>query len=305
MELGILREEVVPLCFDKSKYAIVTIVSVLRAGGACLCISPDLPRDRRLGIIEETAARFVLCSASNNELIRHKGTTVVTVSANMFSLLQPSASFIPPHVASHSLAFVLYTSGSTGKPKGILLEHVNICTSIESYKESMDVTPKTKLLHFASYAFDMSIYEIFTALTCGACLSVPHDFDRMNNLGGYIHQHQITLAMLTPTTVSVLRPETLPHLKTLVLAGEAITQDNVNTWAGKVDLVDAYGPAETTICAVGRIPERGWIPDTIGHVVGGRGWIATTENPQKLAAIGAVGQLIVSSPSFPQPTPLE
>lgn len=294
MELGIVQDAVVPLYFEKSAYAIVAIVSVLRAGGACLCISPDLPGDRVNSMIEETSAKIILSSVSNRELIRHKNATVVTVSADTLRLLPPSSSFSPPHVTSRSLAFVLYTSGSTGKPKGILLEHVSICTSIQSYIKTMEVTSKSRLLHFASYAFDMSIYEIFTALTCGGCLCLPHNLDRMNDLEGYMFRQQITLAMLTPTTVSVLHPEALPHLKTLVLAGEAITQDNVNTWAGKVNLVDAYGPAETTICAVGRIPKCGWIPGTIGHVVGGRGWIATTDNPHKLAAIGAVGQLIVS-----------
>ena len=37
--------------------------------------------------------------------------------------LNPSASWTPPQIGGHTLAFLQFTSGSTGKPKGVMIDH--------------------------------------------------------------------------------------------------------------------------------------------------------------------------------------
>src|SRR4029077_15877999 len=82
-------------------------------------------------------------------------------------------------------------------------------------------------------------------------------------------------------------------LKTVILGGEAITHENVDTWATKVVLINAYGPAEATICAAGRIPAQDWHTGTIGPILGGVGWVTIPSDPSRLAPLGAVGELLI------------
>ncbi|KAA8649924.1 Nonribosomal peptide synthetases (NRPS) [Aspergillus tanneri] len=90
-----------------------------------------------------------------------------------------------------------------------------------------------------------------------------------------------------------MRPEDVSCLETLVLSGEAVKQENVEVWASKVMLVNLYGPAEATACTVGRIPPVGWIPGTIGSMVGGVGWVCVPSNASQLAPVGTIGELVI------------
>lgn len=188
---------------------------------------------------------------------------------------------------------------SKGKPKAIVLEHISLSTNLQHHNKAVNTPSASRVLHFSSYAFDAIIWEVFGTLIRGNCVCVPSSFDRMNDLCGFIQRHQINVAFFTPSMLRLLQPEDVSHLHTIVLGGEAVTQDLVDTWAGKLNLINGYGPAEASVfCALGRIPESGWRLGTIGHCVAGRAWITTPRDPSKLSAIGAVGELLLEGPGL-------
>src|ERR1700722_9403632 len=57
---GLAPEVVVPLCFEKSKWTPVTMLAVLKAGGAYTFIDPAHPADRRKYIIGSVNAKIVI-----------------------------------------------------------------------------------------------------------------------------------------------------------------------------------------------------------------------------------------------------
>lgn len=103
----------------------------------------------------------------------------------------------------------------------------------------------------------------------------------------------VNWAVLTPSTLNLVQPADVPSLKTLIVAGENVNRNLVNRWATEVLLINAYGPAEGTCCAVGNIQGDGWRIGTIGRMQGCVGWLVSPSNPSKLAAIGSIGELII------------
>ncbi|KAI1164420.1 hypothetical protein F5B18DRAFT_252198 [Nemania serpens] len=290
-------ESKIAVCLEKSCWSIVAFLAVLRSGCACVVVDPGHPRGRIEQMMRTATPEIMLVSETYQKLVHGLVGRMVCISSSFIGNL-PSFGTTLPIVAPSRTAFILFTSGSTGTPKGIIMEHINWSTCIAQIGAELNSTSGTRCLHFASYSFDASIYEIFSTLSFGGCLCIVSEHDRMNNLAGFICQQRVTWALLTPSTVALLQPGDVPFLKTLVVGGEALTDDVVDLWAGKLNLFNAYGPAEGTFCcATGKVPATGWKHGTIGHMVGGHGWIVDRSNHMKLAAIGAVGELIIEGPA--------
>ncbi|KJZ76453.1 Nonribosomal peptide synthetase 13 [Hirsutella minnesotensis 3608] len=300
---GVKRGTPVAVCLDRSRWSIAVILAVLLAEGTCVLIDLLSPRQRVRDILQIVGADILVNSHASAPVTSGLCPTVIDVSL-LAAQNDYSQTEYPSNLDAwergvgtpEDLAFIMFTSGSTGRPKGIEMPHRTLSTSIYHHSAGMKVKSSSRVLHFSSYAFDVSIYEIFTTLTAGGTIYVPSEFDRMNNLAGFIRDTQVNWAFLTPSTARSLDPADVPLLTTLVLGGEAVTHESVETWAKGRSLINGYGPAEATICGVGDIHETGWKSGVIGQIVGGLGWVTVPSDPTRLAAVGAVGELLLEGP---------
>lgn len=162
----------------------------------------------------------------------------------------------------------------------------------------MLIEPTSRVLQFASYTFDASLVEILTTLMVGGCVCVPNDFDRMNKITTVINQMKVDVALLTPSFAQLIQPSDVPHLRTLILAGEAMSKSHLSVWAGKVNLVNGYGPSECSVAvAVNSNMTPATNPANIGRRLD-RCWIVDARNHDRLAPIGSVGELLVEGPTL-------
>ena len=289
---GIQPGSLVPLLLDRSKWVVVAMLAVLRIGAACVTIDPKHPKGRIQDILARTRAKFVLVSATQK---------IPTMNSDKLRLItipisgerRQALDFSEPHVVPQDAAFVVFTSGSTGRPKGIIMEHVHVATSIRGFSSPWQLSQDTRGLHFSSYAFNGSIYEIFGILVNGGCVYIPSEFDRMNDVLPFINRARVNWALLTPAFMTYLDPDSIPTVRTIVLGGEAISTETVRTWASKVCLVNAYGSSEGTVSIVGTVPKTGWKHGTIGHFTAGVGWITMPSGPTRIAPIGVPGELVL------------
>lgn len=139
--------------------------------------------------------------------------------------------------------------------------------------------------------------EIFTTFLLGGCVCVPDEKERLNDLAGAINRMGVTWTLITPSVASLIQPTSVPNLKTLVLGGEAMGPSHIETWAHNLNLVNAYGPSETSVVAAvnPKIIQKEDLGN-IGRAVGGHCWVVDAWNQDRLVPIGSVGELLVEGP---------
>src|SRR5690606_14113472 len=137
---------------------------------------------------------------------------------------QPDRDLDPAGLTPSNLAYIIYTSGSTGKPKGVMVEHRGVVNLALAQIKCFAVQAQSRVLQFASAAFDACASELMMSLCSGAALYLPSKPERLNavSLTTYLRVHGITHATLPPALLSVSSGSgLLGELDTLILAGEA------------------------------------------------------------------------------------
>ena len=298
-DYGIGPEILVPLSFQKSVWAVVTQLSVMKAGGAVVNLDPAQPIDRLQIILDDTEARVILVASHlAKKFEKSASLTTIAIDEHYFANLPLTVPTSLPLISPENPAYVLFTSGSTGAPKGIIIEHHSLCSSSKAHGTVWDIGPLTRLLQFAAYQFDVSAADIFTTLQRGGCICVPSENERLNDLAGAINRYQCNWAFLTPTVASLLPAEGIPSLRKLVLGGEASTKAIIDKWHSVLDLIVCYGPAETTVYSSGAVPATALSdPADIGSPIGVLNWIADPTDHNKLVPIGCTGELLLEGPT--------
>lgn len=289
---GVRQDDIIPVCLEKSKWAIVAALGVAKAGGAVAQLGITQPSSRHQEILEDANAKFVIVSRQQQNLFEGVIETLVVDTGSINAMSREMVDL--PKVMPSSAVYVLFTSGSTGRPKGIVVEHRNLCTSSRAHGVGLNVHPGTRVFQFAAYTFDISCADIFTTLQRGATICIPSEEERVNDLAAAIAKYNADWMFLTPTVAQMLDPATVPTLRTLVLGGEAPTEDNIKTWSDKLQLILIWGPAETTIYATGTPPTTlDTTPARLGNTMGCRLWLCEPENHDKLAPVGCVGEIVL------------
>ncbi|MDX7987526.1 amino acid adenylation domain-containing protein, partial [Xenorhabdus sp. 12] len=256
ISLGVRPDSRVAVCTERGLEMVIGLLGVLKAGGAYVPLDPAYPAERLAYMLEDSAPVVLLTQTAWREKLSDDVPTVLldNVLAASETLLsqQPTAN---PEVrelglTSRHLAYVIYTSGSTGQPKGVMVEHRNLCNLIATQKETLGLTPDSRVLQFASNSFDACIWECCIALLTGARLYLAQRADILPGtaLSDYLESRAITHTLLSPTALTAV--DSLPvTLQTLLVGGEACPSNLVKRWAKGRQMFNAYGPTEITVYA--------------------------------------------------------
>ncbi|UKZ66046.1 putative NRPS-like protein biosynthetic cluster [Trichoderma atroviride] len=192
--------------------------------------------------------------------------------------------------------YTISTSGSTGRPKGVMIEHRAWLTAAFAYGEDQELSSSSRVLQFASYAFDMSLMEIFTTLIFGGCVCVPTEEDRFDGIEKFVNEIGVNTLMLTPSYAKLLDPTAMPAVRMLVTGGEAVPSDLVKLWSPYVKIYIAYGPTEASIQSSGARIDIGSaaVPSgLLGRPTGCNLWIVDEDNHNKALLQGQTGELVI------------
>ena len=298
VEMGVGPEVLVPLCFDKSLWTIVAMLGVMKAGGAFVPLDPSHPLPRLCALAHNVGAEILLCSRQHARLLTAVADNILPVDLEMIDQLSVNPDNRLSRATSNNAAYVIFTSGTTGEPKGTVIEHGAFCSSAKAHGPAMLMNAGSRVLQFAAHTFDASLVEMLTTLMIGGCVCIPSEEARLNNISAVINEMHVNWAVLTPSFVRFMEPSSVPGLKTLVLAGEAMSQSHINTWS-TINLVNGYGPSECAVAAVvNSCVTRETAPTNIGRPVGVHCWIVDPFNDSRLVPVGCVGELLIEGPTL-------
>ena len=294
----------VPILFDKNPFAVIAMLGILKAGGAFVPLDPGYPSSRLQMIMDEVKARVILCSNSCAPLAKTVCKDVIAVDHSTTGVLYSEKAH-PDEVKSLAVpstapAYVIFTSGPTGRPKGVVVQHQAYCSTIVHKARVYRRTSESRVLSLASYALDICLDEELLTLAIGGTVCIPTEDEKTNDLMGFMNRMQVSTANIPQSVANLYRPNDLPFVKVFIMGGEAMTSATIEQWGGTIDLIKAYGPTEASVTSVAELKPQNSRSARIGYAVGCRVWIVDPDNPQQLAALGSVGELLLEGPNLAQ-----
>ncbi|WP_309486810.1 non-ribosomal peptide synthetase, partial [Bradyrhizobium sp. SHOUNA76] len=267
MALGVVPDQPVAICLPRGIAMVVSLLAVLKAGGAYLPLDPAYPAERLRQIVDDAGPRVLIADDAGRAILPDGTCEIVDPEANASTVTGQAASDpgdLVKGLTSRSLAYVIYTSGSTGRPKGVMVEHRGLVNLALAQRGLFEVNSNSRVVQFASFSFDASIWEIVMALGSGAALFLagPQKHQDTSALLGYLADNAITHATLPPAMLHGRTDlDRLAALRVLVLAGELPRAELIKGLPPGVAVFNGYGPTEATVCATSWLRPPGFDGD--------------------------------------------
>lgn len=157
---GVGEGDRVAIRLPKGPGQVAAVLGVLAAGAAYVPIGVSQPEARAALILEQAGACACIDSP---ELSRLEAADPLAAPAD------------PP---DRALAYVIYTSGSTGVPKGVAVSHAAAWNTIADVVRRWGMGPGDAVLGVSALDFDLSVFDIFGALSFGAAVVLPSEEER-------------------------------------------------------------------------------------------------------------------------------
>jgi amino acid adenylation domain-containing protein len=259
--LGIGTKDLIGICAERAPELPLAMLAVLKAGAAYVPLEPTCPDDRRSAILGDAEPAALLTQRRLVSRFAGWSRPMICLDDELPPRGGRGHSEHSAGANAADLAYVIYTSGSTGKPKGVLIEHRSLVNHATAISRLYDLQPSDRVLQFASFAFDVAAEEIFPTWLSGATVvmwPVISGVAPISKFVEFVDEAKITVLNLPASYwhewVAELDRVGVPGSVRLVIVGsEKVFCDRVAVWqkhtAGRVRLLNAYGPTEATITA--------------------------------------------------------
>ncbi|MEB2320734.1 MAG: amino acid adenylation domain-containing protein, partial [Pseudomonadota bacterium] len=265
-EQGVRAGDVVAVHGERGFAMIGAMLAAIAAGAAPMPLDPALPLARRLAMLGQARARLACCIGVTHE---HEAIAPICPVLALDTQLDAFATadgvvdvddVVDP--GPDSPAYVFFTSGSTGTPKAILGRRRGLDHFIAWQSERFSIDARDRVSQLVNPGFDPMLRDIFLPLATGATACVP-PADVAANVPGWLRDSAVSVVHTTPSVLAswIEGTETaLPALRWLFVSGEPLEDSLVRrcrkALAGDYEIVNLYGPTETTMACCFHIVDR-------------------------------------------------
>jgi amino acid adenylation domain-containing protein/non-ribosomal peptide synthase protein (TIGR01720 family)/FkbM family methyltransferase len=303
--LGVGADSLVGVLMERSAEMVVSLLGVLKAGGAYLPLDPEYPHERLSFMLSDAGVSVLLTQEQLRERVPAEVARVVYLDAEWGEVAKQGGGDLTGEgvaAAPENLAYVIYTSGSTGTPKGVMIPHRGIVNRVLWMHHASLVMPDDRVLFKTAFSFDASVWEIFAPLLAGARSVVARPGGQQDTayLVEAIKEYGVTVLQLVPTMLQVLLDEPglegCRSLRKVFCGGEALGTELRKRFFARsgAELHNLYGPTEVSIDATHHACVRddaaGVVP--IGRPLGNVRVYILDEHMQP-APLGVAGELHV------------
>ncbi|EFL28205.1 LOW QUALITY PROTEIN: dimodular nonribosomal peptide synthetase, partial [Streptomyces himastatinicus ATCC 53653] len=258
----------VALALPRGADLVTAVLAVLKSGAGYVPLDPATPPERVRHVLDEADPPLAVATADTAALLPPgRDRLLLDEPETAAALATGPAGDLGRCTDPHTTAYVIHTSGSTGTPKGVVVTHDNVVRLLDTTDERFGFGPDDVHALFHSYAFDVSVWELWAALGRGGRLVVvPHTVSRSpREMWQLLVRERVTALCQTPSAfyqlaqaeADMAREADGPPrhaLRVVVFAGEALDPRRIRHWYpespgihGRPRLVNMYGITETTV----------------------------------------------------------
>ncbi|MBC7931004.1 MAG: amino acid adenylation domain-containing protein, partial [Rubrivivax sp.] len=258
--LGVGAEVLCGIYVERSLDMLVAILGTLKAGGAYVPIDPAYPKERVAFMLEDAGRPVLLTQKALADSLPEHEARVICLDSDWETVASASDENPASEVTPDNLAYVIYTSGSTGQPKGVQVTHGSVARLFETTRPLLDFGERDVWTVFHSFAFDLSVWEIFGPLLHGGRLVIvplnvaqsPAEFYEL------LRDERVTVLNQTPSALRQLfkvrgaaeKSAGGLSLRLVVCGGEALPREvAAQALAWRIPVWNFYGPTEATVWA--------------------------------------------------------
>jgi amino acid adenylation domain-containing protein/thioester reductase-like protein/non-ribosomal peptide synthase protein (TIGR01720 family) len=305
--LGIKKGEVVAIALPRSPEMLISILGVLKAGGAYLAFDLKYPSSRLRYMLHDSGAVALIGNRdASKDLTDFTGHLI---DIHNTSIVTQVTDNLEEEITDDQLAYILYTSGSTGQPKGVMIAHAALSNYVHfaSHTYAVHAGKNGSILH-SSIAFDLTITSLYVPLVRGETVYLMEEDATIEDLADAIVQFPaMQLLKITPSHLKALN--TFLDVKalnnfTLVIGGEDLLTNDIAPWleAENIHIYNEYGPTEATVgCIIYRATHKDLEHHTvpIGHPIQNTLIYLLDPNLQPVAP-GQIGEIYISGAGLAQ-----
>lgn len=245
--LGVGRDTRVAVHLNRTPEWVAVFLAVLQTGGVYLPLDPGYPAERLDFILNDAAAALLIVDRDTQRATEHVSIRTLLVAED--APLDDAGAVTHDDPRPEHAAYQIYTSGSTGLPKGAVLTHGGLGRLADAQRAVLAPGPADRVAAISPIGFDASVFELAMALANGATLCLARGSVTGETLAEHLTNAGVTMLTVPPAILASLPTVPVPHLHTIVCAGERCPASLADRWAPGRRFFNAYGPTECTVWA--------------------------------------------------------